>query len=265
MDANWWEHILNCSCVLEWVAKKKPFGKQLPLDVQSRIMCMVWENEHKEKWRKVMQELVKIEVCELSEWCCYKSPDRGFSIPYHERRFLFSPNHRQPIIEKMQCNETCRWCSLYYGKRCALEVEITERVLTRKRCDLLEAEEARNGEPFISSEAWAEFVRSNIQWYHDVYQFSLCQVMIPMLVFMEPAHVQFKHKRVHKMVTFTTISTGAELAYDSFQNEVGRYTLYHPQYLTAKHREKQQQQQKVKVLLAQQMKEMGVESQLKIF
>lgn len=253
MDANWWEHILNCSCVLEWMEKKKPFGNRLPTEVQSRILCMVWEAEHKDKWCKVMEELIKIEVCELSEWCCTVSPRRGYRTPMHDRRFLFSPNSQQNRVQSNKCFETCRWCLLYYGKRCALDVEILERTLTRKRQQLKEQEELRNGEPMISNTVWADFVRNNIQRYHDTYQFSLTQVMIPMLGFIEPCHLQFNHTRVHAL-TFTTISTGAEMALDNFQKRVGRFTLYHPRYLVARYREKQQQQ-RAKILLAERLKE----------
>lgn len=242
-----------------------PRVKSEGIGEKTRIMCMVWEKEHKEKWQKVMSELREIEVCELSEWCCYKSPKCGFTIPHHERRFLFSPDPRQVTVQKMQCNETCRWCTLYYGKRCALEVEITERMLTRKRYDLVKAEEARTGEPYISTEAWTEFVQSNIQRYYDVYQFSLFQVMIPFLIHMEPSHVQANHNRVikAKAMTFMAISTQAEMAYDRFQNRVERYTLYHPSYLSAKYREKQEQQRR-RQALARLLREKGVESALKL-
>lgn len=265
MDVYWWEHILNCSCVLEWMNKKKPFGDQFPIEVQSRIMCMVWEKEHQEKWKHVMSELVRIEVCELSEWCCYKSPNRGFIIPMHERQFLWNPGNHQNMVEKQQCNDVCRWCTLYYGKRCALEVEIAERILTRKRQQLMIIP-GDPDEPCISNAAWKAFVRDHIQWYHDVYQFSLCQIMIPFLVYMAPAQVQFSHKRVPKVVTsFHIISTGAEMAYDNFQNRANRYTLFHPSYLLAKFREGQRQRQEMKVLsqrISDKMKEQSMKTDM---
>ena len=201
---------------------------------------MVWEAEHKDKWRKVMEELHQMEVCELAEWCCKASPVSGFRINQADRRFLFSPNSYRTRFDENKCFDTCRWCLLYYSARCALEVEIMERTLARKRAELKKQEEERSGEPVISSVMWADFVRNHIQQYHDAYQFSVMQVMVPMLGFIEPAHLQCSQKRVHA-VTFLTVSTSAEMSFDSFQQRTGRFTLAHPSYHAAKYREKQRE------------------------
>lgn len=148
MDVHMWEHICNCRCVID--LKNKPFGSVLPIETQNMIVVMSWEMTHRDKYAKVMKELLSLLVCALTDWVGYPAPGKRFGT-WYKGSWCFA-------CSKHNCLEhsgKCRWCELYKMDKESLDIKLMEHALLQQRNALSNYDE----------EGWQRYVRENIQQY----------------------------------------------------------------------------------------------------
>ena len=214
-----WEYICNSPSIIQW--DNKPFGHALPTEIQSRIVCMAWEQHHREQWKKVMGELQCLSVCTLAEWCSHPHQERGFN-QWQQTGWCSGDCHlKTEELCWRNHTRTCTWCTLYKHNRSSLEAQRVEKTWLV----------AADGFSCYDEAGWDQFRRRNLQHYYDVYQTTMTVVLVPMLTFLPAGRVQMNRKVLKGRMHCSTIRERAEEELEEYMARVGVYEFENPQTL----------------------------------
>lgn len=165
----------------------KPFGADLPIEVQNRILWMSWHAEYQERLINVHKELKEMQTCHLTDWLRVPKPYERFHSPL-----------------KMVCNcsecdpkPVCHWCVLYGNKHASVEFTVMETKLQHIRDSFSTYDEDR----------YEQFVSTYLPKFRDVLQYTVSVVILPMLVWMPTGRYQFNSKRgLSPLASFASVS-----------------------------------------------------------
>ena len=226
-----WEFICNSPSIIQ--QDNKPFGHVLPTEIQSRIVCMAWEQHHREQWKKVMGELQCLSVCTLTEWCSHPHQARGFNRWQHLGWCSGDCHLKTEEMCWKNHTRTCTWCTLYKHNRSSLEVQRLDKVWR----------EAESGFSCYDDAGWSQYCQRNCQQYYDVYQHTMTVVLVPMLVVLPAGRLQMNRKFLKHRIHCATIRERAEEGLETFMSRVGVYEFENPQTLTRLHQQRRAAEQ----------------------
>ena len=168
-----WDYVCAALCIID--PQDKPFGADLPIEVQNRILWMAWHADHQDRLTMVHQELEALPACSLTDWLRVPKPTARFHSPWN-----------------MHCNcdqcgadPSCHWCLLYGNKHSSIEFTVLETKLQRIRDTFDCYEEDR----------YEEFVHTNLPIFRDVLQYTLAHIIVPMLVWLLASRYHCNCKR----------------------------------------------------------------------
>ena len=168
IEISQWDVLCTRHCFIN--PYNKPFGAKLPIEVQNRIMWMVWKRDHKEQSAAFRQELVTLPKCVLSDWVGTVSMTKPFNSAWWFTCNGDEVNH--PI--------TCHWCLLYAKKHESIEVKVVDRKLTRK-CNEISC---------YDNDAYDRVTRQYLPLLADPLQYTLSYVILPLLKWINPRKIQ---------------------------------------------------------------------------
>ena len=226
MDVSAWDHLCNSRCVIN--PRDKPFGAVLPIEVQNRIMWMMWKGEHGDKYKRVTIELLKLPLCALADWCSRPNKQKSF-----EEDVWCMTCQSFGCVDKPQCH----WCDLYANDHESVEQKVVERALQVKRDAISTYDE----------DSYQRFVRENMQKYVDVHQFTITNVLLPMLVWVRPGENQINHHPIREMdIGFVNIMLGCEMLLNEFMIRNNKTEFRSPRMIAEEHREKMERRRMLK-------------------
>ena len=200
-------------CIID--ADDKPFGTDLPIEVQNRIMWIAKHAEHLDGLTKVHKELKTRRTCGLTDW---------LRVPKTYGRF-HDPKKRKCPCERCDPEPVCYWCLLYTKQNVSIEFMVLETKLQRLRDEFTMHEEVR----------YREFERANILQFRDILLFTVMHLLLPMLVYMSPGNYQFDYKRIRSPhTTFASISMAHVLLVEATIRETGATLFLNPREVKGK-------------------------------
>ena len=218
----------------------------LPVEVQNRIVWMQWTLEHRETFKPVMNELRKLPICIKADWVAHPKTKRQFRTE-NRGSWCFACHEHNCDLH----TPACRWCALYEDEHASLELQLYEIELQRKR----------NAISTYNSAAYDRFVREHIQSYYDLHQFTLTQVMIPMLGWTDAGNWQFDSRRVRdNESTFTSIVMGSQVLLEYFMQRNNRHTFRNPRTVAEEYHEEKRRRRLLTDWLAKQKAKESQES-----
>ena len=148
-----WVSVIDflCSSVCIIDAEDKPFGADLPVEVQNRILWMTRHAEHRDLFTKVHDELKSRRTCGLTDW---------LRVPKTYKRF-HNPCKRNCPCERCDPEPLCHWCILYAKKNISVEFMVLESKL----------QSLREGFTAYEDEKYRQFVVDNLPAFRDVLLF----------------------------------------------------------------------------------------------
>ena len=209
MNANGREDEVPSYVIID--SRNKPFGAVLPIDVQNRIMWMAMKSTHADGYKKVMEELRKLPVCSITDWCNRPNEDFGFG----DVCLLCT------LCDRTDCTHArdgtrCHWCKLYCDDNKSLyELEVARKLQVE-----------RDSIGCYEEERYRQFVHANKQRFADSLKFTFVSVILPMLCFVEPRDVQSSFRIIRdEKITFEEIFIGFDLVLSDFvaRNGLGEF------------------------------------------
>ena len=198
MDALLFDYLCHFCFLID--LRNKPFGAVFPLEIQNRIMWMKWVLEHCERFLPLMTELRALPKCDIADWVCRPNSMKRFRAS-HSGGWCWACNTHNCELH----NAACRWCSLYAEEHTSLELQLFEAQL----------EEKRNAISSYNAAGYERFVRDRIQKYYAHHHFTITQVLLPLLGWIEAGHFQCDYRQVRdNETTFTAISMGSHALLD---------------------------------------------------
>ena len=168
-----WDYLCAALCIID--PEDKPFGTDLPIEVQNRILWMAWQTDHEEHLREVHKELKSLHRCHLTDWLRVPKPFARFHSPW------------KMVCNCIQCDPQpdCHWCLLYCHKHASIEFTVLETKLQRIRDSFSCYEEDR----------YRQFVETNLPIFRDALQYTVSYIILPMLVWLPTSRFQFNFRR----------------------------------------------------------------------
>ena len=164
----------------------KPFGTDLPVEVQNRIMWWTKHAEHLDRVTKVHKELKSRRVCGLTDW---------LRIPKTYERF-----HKQGDsdcqCERCDPEPLCHWCSLYADKYLSVEFRVLESKLQRLRDNM----------GMYDADKYRQFITDYLPVFRNVLLFTASTIILPMLTYMDPGRYHFNYKKIPPTASFPSVS-----------------------------------------------------------
>ena len=217
MDALLFDYLCHFCFLID--VRNKPFGAVFPLEIQNRIMWMKWVLEHREKFNSVMAELSALPRCITADWVGWPNRNKRFRT-YGNSGWCFP-------CYTYNCdyhNPVCRWFSLYK------EEQLFEATL----------EEKHDAISCYNSAAYERFVADHTQTYYDLHQFTVTQILIPMLGYIEPRYLQFDWRRLRGTErNFTAIATSVHGLFVAFMHRNNWFTFRNPRTLAEEYHAQQ--------------------------
>ena len=146
-----WDYMCAALCIID--PQDKPFGADLPIEVQNRILWMAWHVDHQDRLTWVHKELETLQVCRLTDWLRVPKPFARFHNPW---KMVCNCNECDPEPD-------CHWCLVYGNKHSSVEFTVLETKLQRIRDSFDCYEEGR----------YQQFVETYLPIFRDVLQDSL--------------------------------------------------------------------------------------------
>ena len=171
IEISQWDVLCTRHCFIN--PCNKPFGAELPIEVQNRIMWMFWKKDHKEQSSAFRQELVTLPKCVLTDWVGTVSMTKPFN-----NAWCFTCN-----CDEFNHPSTCHWCLLYAKKHESIEGKVVDSKLTRKRNEI----------SCYDDDAYDRFTRQYLPLLADTLQYTLSFVILPMLKWINPRQIQMGH------------------------------------------------------------------------
>lgn len=194
-------------CIID--ADDKPFGADLPIELQNRIMWITKHAEHLDVLTKVHKELKSRRTCGLTDWV---------RVPKTYARFHDPEKHKCPC-ERCDPEPLCRWCLLYAKNNISIDFMVLETKLQRLRDEFTMHDE----------EKYRQFERANILKFRDILLFTVMHLLLPMLVYMSPGNYQFNYKRIRSPnATFASLSMAHVLLVEASIAETGATQFLNP-------------------------------------
>ena len=198
-----------CSAICIIDPDDKPFGTDLPVEVQNRILWMVRLAEHQDKITLVNKEIKTRKRCRLTDW---------LRVPKSYQRF-HAPWKRICPCERCDPEPVCHWCLLYGKKNASVEFTVLETRLQR----------LRDGFGLYEDDKYHQFVRTNLPRFRDVLQFTASNILLPMLVHLPAGKYHFNYKRkVSPTASFASVSLGHVLFVEGMIAETGASQFRNP-------------------------------------
>ena len=191
--------LANRLCIIN--ADDKPFGDDLPIEVQNRIMWICKHTEHLDRMTKVHDELKKRPSCHLNEWLRLPKPYKRFHTPFAAK----CPCDRCTPQPK------CHWCELYADKYLSVEFKAFEHKLERLRNDIGTYEEERN----------QQFITENLPQFRDILLSTAVNILLPMLIYMPPGRYHFNYRQIPPHASFASVSFAHIFLVDGMIRETG--------------------------------------------
>ena len=198
-----------CSAICIIDPDDKPFGVDLPVEVQNRILWMARLGEHQDKMAQVHKQIKNRKCCRLTDWLRVPKPYNRFHTPW------------KLCCECEQCNPEpdCHWCLLYGKKNGSVEFTVLETKLQR----------LRDGFGLYEDDKYRRFVQANLIKFKDAVQFTASSVLLPMLVHLPAGLYQFNYKRkMSPSCSFASISLGHVLFVEGMIAETGATQFRNP-------------------------------------
>lgn len=173
----------GCLCIID--TDDKPFGVDLPIEVQNRIMWITKHAEHLDRLTKVHNELKKRRTCHLNEW---------LRVPKPYKRF-HTPGAANCPCERCSPEPPCHWCVLYAEKYLSVEFKAFEHKLERLRIDIGPYEE----------EKYQQFIAENLPLFRDILLSTAVNILLPMLIFMTPGRYHFNYRQIPPHASFASV------------------------------------------------------------
>ena len=194
-------------CIIE--ADDKPFGADLPVEVQNRIMWITKHAENLDGLTKVHKELKSRRICGLTDWV---------RVPKTYGRFHDPEKHKCPC-ERCNPEPLCHWCLLYAKNNISIDFMVLETKLQRLRDKFTMHDE----------EKYRQFERANITEFRDILLFTVMHLLLPMMVYMSPGNYQFNYKRIRSPnATFTSLSMAHVMLVEASIAETGATQFRNP-------------------------------------
>lgn len=208
-----------CSAICIVDPDDKPFGADLPVEVQNRILWMVRLAEHQEKLAKVNNEIKTRKTCALTDW---------LRIPKTYERY-HSPWKMVCPCERCDPEPVCHWCILYGKKNASVEFTVLESKLQR----------LRDGFGLYEDDKYRQFVQTNLPKFRDVLQCTASNILLPMLAYLPAGLYHFNCKRkVSPNASFASVSLGHVLFVEGMIAETGATQFRNPRDVREQHKAK---------------------------
>lgn len=198
--------LLSAVCIID--ANDKPFGTDLPIEIQNRIMWITQHAEHLDRLTQVHNELKNRRACRLTEW---------LRVPKTYRRF-HKPGTANCPCQRCDPEPLCHWCILYTEKYLSVEFRVQETKLQRLRDELGPYED----------EKYRQFTTDNLPVFRDVLLSTAVNILLPMLTYMTPGRYHFNYKQIPPQATFASVSFAHVFLVDGMIRETHATQFRHP-------------------------------------
>ena len=178
------QSLIDVLTIRVWIidVKDKPFGADLPMEIQNRIMWIFEHKEHLKRLTKVHDELKKLPMCHLTEW---------LRLPKRTKR-CNTPDASNCSCESCTPEPTCHWCVLYAAKYLSVEFKTFEHMLERRDRTTREQNQ--------------QFITENLPRFRDILLSTAVNILLPMLVYMPPGRYHFNYRQIPSHSSFASVS-----------------------------------------------------------
>ena len=226
--ANIIDALSSAVCIID--VYNKPFGTDLPIEVQNRIMWWTKHAEHRDQLTKLHKELKRRRACGLTDW---------LRVPKTYKRF-HTPLSSNCPCERCEPEPLCHWCVLYADKYLSVEFRVLETKLQRLRDEI---------GPY-NEDKYRQFTTDNLPVFRDVLLATAATIILPMLTYMTPGRYQFNYKQIPPLATFPSVSIAHVFLVDGMIRETRATQFKNPRevrefYLTiARNRDERRKKRK---------------------
>ena len=209
-----WDYVCAALCIID--PQDKPFGVDLPIEVQNRILWMAWHADHQDRLTWVHKELKTLQVCRLTDWLRVPKPFARFHSPW---KMVCNCNECDPEPD-------CHWSLLYGNKHSSVEFTVLETKLQCIRDSFDCYEEGR----------YRQFVETYLPIFRDVLQDTVSFIILPMLVWLPTSRYQFNHKRnLSPNASFASVSLAHVMFIEACIETARVLRFRHPRAIREEH------------------------------
>lgn len=196
------QSLIDVLTIHVWIidVKDKPFGVDLPLEIQNRIMWIKEHEEHRVRLTKVHDQLKKRPMCHLTDWV--RLPKLAKHCP--------TPDAANCSCESCTPEPTCHWCVLYAAKYLSVEFKAFEHKLGRL------------------GEETQQFITENLPQFRDILLSTAVNILLPMLVFMPAGRYHFNYWQIQSHSSFASVSFSHIFLVDGMIRETGAVAFRNP-------------------------------------
>ena len=178
---------------------------------------MAWLADHQDKLGKVHKQIKTRKTCGLTDW---------LRVPKTYERF-----HTlwKMICHCEECNPepVCHWCVLYGKNNSSVEFMVLETKLQR----------IRDSFGLYEDDKYRQFVQTYLPKFRDVLQFTVSNILLPMVVHLSAGRYHFNCKStVSPHASFVSVSLGHVLFVEGMIAQTGATQFRNPREVREEHK-----------------------------